>query len=200
MAEMAENPENWKYPKSPPYFCWNSYKHGFGQISLYLDDSGSTSLFVWRKRHFSEKSPFFIIFARKTSEILQFFPISYIFLCFYHHPMQDHDFSDFGHNWNNISRVITQKVPKLAQFWPPNFLIKVKNALTSTNHISGTVDFLRHGLRRWNRNEKYANLEINLFFDLGPPIPLSKTLNALVNATLVFATLIFANLANNFQQ
>ena len=121
--KWPKNSENWKYPKSVPYLCWHYYKHGFGLFSLYLDDSGSTSIRL-KKTAFFWKIGVFIIFARKAAEFLQFFTISQIFFVFIIIP--SNTMISVRHNWNDISWVITQKVPKLAQFWPPNFLIKRK--------------------------------------------------------------------------
>ena len=107
----------------PTYWTLVTYcKYDFGQFSWYLVDSGSTSIRLM-KTAFCEKSPF-SSFGSKNGWNFTIFTSSWFFLCFHHHPKQGHYFSDFRHNWNTISWVMTQKVLKLAQFWPINFLIK----------------------------------------------------------------------------
>ena len=136
----------------------------FSSIASKLRDEIQKNLFL--ENRFLWK---LAIFREKRSKFPPFSRIFYFSSYLPKHVIDLHHLVDFQHNLAYISGIMALKVPKISQFWIPNFLIMWKMH-TLPRRISWQPSrILRRRSRRWNRNEKYFRIRSSHFFDPGPP-------------------------------
>ena len=101
--KMAEKLRKLKISKIPSLFLSTLLQRWFWPIFTVFGR-------LWKRFYSFEENGIFLKNHHFSSFLLEKQPNFYnfsqfhkFFLCFYHHPKQYYDFSDFRHNWNDIS-------------------------------------------------------------------------------------------------